>query len=43
MVHPEGALIEAAGGGGFGNIFAGHYNRLGNRIVSEAVYSRLAP
>jgi hypothetical protein len=40
VVHPEGALIEAADGN-FGRIFAGHYNRTGNRLVAEAIFNDL--
>jgi hypothetical protein len=43
VIHPENALIEAAGNEGFGKIFAGHYNQLGNRIVADAVFSHLTP
>jgi hypothetical protein len=42
VVHPEAALLEAAGGD-FTRIFAGHYNAHGNRIIAEAVSRQLAP
>ena len=35
VIHPEDELIRAATGGGFGEIFAGHYNEKGNRIIAE--------
>jgi len=41
VVHPEEALIRAVGEGGFGEIFAGHYNKKGNRIIAEALFSNL--
>ena len=41
VVHPEAALIRAAGDGGFGEIFAGHYNEKGNRIIAEAMFTHL--
>ncbi|MEN8006533.1 MAG: SGNH/GDSL hydrolase family protein [Candidatus Krumholzibacteriota bacterium] len=41
VVHPEAALIRAAGDGGFGEIFAGHYNEKGNRIIAEALFTHL--
>ena len=41
VVHPEAALIRAAGDGGFGEIFAGHFNRKGNRIIAETMFSHL--
>jgi len=41
VVHPEVALIRAAGESGYGEIFAGHYNQKGNRIIAEAIFSHL--
>ena len=41
VVHPEAALIQAAGDGGYGEIFAGHFNEKGNRIIAEAIFSHL--
>jgi hypothetical protein len=41
VVHPEAALIRAAREGGFGEIFAGHYNQKGNRIIAETMFSHL--
>jgi len=41
VVHPETALIKAAGDGGYGEIFAGHYNEKGNRIIAEAMFAHL--
>lgn len=41
VVHPEAALIRAANDGGFGEIFAGHYNKKGNRIIAEAMFSHI--
>ncbi len=41
LVHPEDALIQAAGEGGFGEIFAGHYNEKGNRIIAEVIFDHL--
>lgn len=43
VIHPEAALIRAAGDEGFGKVFAGHYNQLGNRIVADAIFSHLNP
>ena len=41
VVHPEAALIRAAGDGGFGEIYAGHFNEKGNRIIAEAIFAHL--
>jgi len=41
VVHPEAALIRAAGEGGFGEIYAGHFNEKGNRIIAEAMFDHL--
>jgi len=41
VVHPEAALIRAASEGGFGEIFDGHYNQKGNRIIAEAMFSQI--
>jgi hypothetical protein len=41
VVHPEAALIRAAGERGFGDIFDGHYNQKGNRIIAEAMFSQI--
>ena len=41
VVHPDTALIEAASEGGFGEIFQGHYNEKGNRIVAEELFKRM--
>jgi hypothetical protein len=41
VVHPETALIKAAAEGGFGEIFAGHYNEKGNQIIAEVMFAHL--
>jgi hypothetical protein len=41
VVHPEDALTRAATEGGFGEIFAGHYNEKGSRIIADAVFDHL--
>ena len=41
VVHPEDDLIRAVSGGGYGEIFAGHYNQNGNRIIAESILSHL--
>jgi hypothetical protein len=41
VVHPEDELIRAAANGGYEDIFAGHYNKKGNRIIAEKIFSHL--
>lgn len=41
VVHPEDALFHATAGGGLTEIFAGHYNAKGNRIIAETVFRHL--
>ena len=41
VVHPEDALMKAAQKGGFEEIFAGHYNEKGNRIIAREILVHL--
>jgi hypothetical protein len=41
VVHPEGALFQAAGSGGLTEIFRGHYNEKGCSIVAESIFDYL--
>ena len=41
VVHPEAALMKAAQAGGIGEIFAGHYNEKGNRIIAQEILNHL--
>jgi hypothetical protein len=41
VVRPEERMLEVGAGSGFHNLFAGHYNALGNRIVAEAMQARI--
>lgn len=41
VVHPEGALMQAAQAHGLGEIFAGHYNEKGNRIIAQEIFDHL--
>jgi len=41
VVHPEAGLFQAARDGGLEEIFNGHYNARGNRIVARSVFDYL--
>jgi hypothetical protein len=41
VVHPENTLMKAAQKGGLEEIFAGHYNEKGNRIIAREILDHL--